>query len=300
MPAIVVDDVFKSYDKVEAVNGLSFKVEEKEIFGLLGPNGAGKSTTIKMLLDFIKPDKGSITIFGNPFGEKTKEILGYLPEERGLYDDSTVMQNLLYLSSLKGLDSKKAGEKAILLLKRVGLPDKATSKVKALSKGQRQLVQICLTLIHDPRLLILDEPFAGLDPTNRELVKQIILEQRKKGKTIILSTHMMNEVEQLCDRALMINHGRRVLYGSIADIKDSYSSHCVFLEFEGNFPKLQGIERSDVKANSAELFLRVDVTSNEILRQLVDKKVIVKRFDVKELSLNQIFIKVAEAEKWIK
>lgn len=300
MPAIVVEDIYKFYTNVEAVNGVSFNVEEREIFGLLGPNGAGKSTIIKMLLDFIKPDKGQISVLDGPFREQTKAEIGYLPEERGLYDNITVRQNLLYLASLKGTNEKKARAKVAELLNRVGLEKKANSKVSELSKGLRQLTQLCVTLVHEPKLLILDEPFAGLDPTNRELVKQIILEEKRKGRTIILSTHMMNEVEQLCDRALMINHGRRVLYGKVADIKRRYASHCIFVEFEGNLPELEGLEKANVKRNSAELFLRVDAEPQDVLKQLVDSNTVVNRFDVKELSLDQIFIQVAEAEKWIK
>jgi ABC-2 type transport system ATP-binding protein len=300
MAAIVVDNIFKSYTNVDAVRGVSFEVHENEIFGLLGPNGAGKSTTIRMLLDFIKPDSGSISIFGERFSEKTKESIGYLPEERGLYDEITVMDNLVYLASLKGADSREAGERALRLLDRAGIGEKADAKVKQLSKGLRQLVQLCATLIHEPGLLILDEPFSGLDPTNRELVKEMIREQKNSGKTIILSTHMMNEVEELCDRVLMINNGRRVLYGHVSEVKETYSTHCVFLEFEGTLPELEGVEKANVKNCTAELYLRIDVMPQDILKQLVERNVTVRRFDVKELSLNDVFIKVAEAEKWIK
>ncbi len=300
MAAIVVENVFKSYANVEAVQGVSFEVHDNEIFGLLGPNGAGKSTIIRMLLDFIKPDNGMISILGKSFSEKTKESIGYLPEERGLYDEITVMGNLVYLAALKGTDSEKARARALKLLERAGVREKADAKVKQLSKGLRQLVQLCATLIHEPSLLILDEPFSGLDPTNRELVKRMILEQKKRGRTIVLSTHMMNEVEELCDRVLMINNGRRVLYGEVADVKESYSTHCVFLEFEGTLPELEGVEKANVKNCTAELYLRIDVTPQDILKQLVEKGVVVRRFDVKELSLNDVFIKVAEAEQWIK
>jgi len=293
MPCIVLENVFKSYASTDAVNGVNFKIDYGEIFGLLGPNGAGKSTIIRMLLDFIKPDKGKIDILEKPFSEETKGLVGYLPEERGLYDNISVMENMLYLASLKGINKKTASENALKLLKRVGLTNKLKSKVKDLSKGQRQLVQLCTTLIHNPKLLILDEPFAGLDPSNRQVVKKIIME------TVILSTHMMNEVEELCDRVLMINHGRRVLYGRVDDIKESYASHSIFVEFEGELPELEGLENAEIRNNSAELFLRVDSTPQGILKQLVDKETIINRFDVKELSLNQIFIKVAEAEKWI-
>ncbi len=300
MTCIVVDNILKFYDKVEAVDGVSFKVEKGEIFGLLGPNGAGKSSTIRMLLDFIKPDKGTITIFGEFFKEKTKEKVGYLPEERGLYDNLTVMENLNYLAALKGSTPKDAKMNGLSLLNRVGLIEKSDTKIGALSKGQRQLVQLCVTLIHHPNLLILDEPFSGLDPTNRELVKNIILEEKRLGRTIVLSTHMMNEVEELCDHALMINHGKRVLYGRIDEIKRRYASNCVFVGFEGTLPELEGVERSNITNNSAQLSLRVDATPKHILEQLVNSDAEITQFNVKELSLNQIFIKVAEAEKWIK
>jgi len=300
MACIVADNIFKSYENVKAVDGVSFKVEDSEIFGLLGPNGAGKSTIIRMLLDLIKPDKGNIELLGGVFSEKTKGQVGYLPEERGLYDNISVMENLVYLATLKGTDPKEAMQNAAELLARVALEEKANNRVNTLSKGQRQLVQLCLTLVHKPNLLILDEPFTGLDPSNRELVKKIILEERKKGKTVILSTHMMNEVEEVCDHALMINHGRRVLYGEIENIKGTYASHSIFVEFEGMLPKLEGLDEAKVTNNTAELFLRIDTTPKDILRQLVEKNVSVTKFDVKELSLNQIFIKVVEAEKWIK
>ena len=300
MAAIVVTDVFKSYAGVDAVKGVNFKIEEGEIFGLLGPNGAGKSTIIRMLLDFIKPDKGEITIFDSKFSESTKESIGYLPEARGLYENITVMQNLLYLASLKGTDVAEAKQRAFVLLKRIGLLEKADTKVNALSKGMMQLAQICATLIHQPKLLILDEPFSGLDPTNRELVKQIVKQEKKEGRTIILSTHMMNEVEEICDRALMISNGRRVLYGEVENIKDSYSAHSVFVEFEGQFPEIPGVEKAKIENNSAELSLRVDTSPQDVLKVLVNSNIIIKKFDVKELSLNQIFIKVMESEQWIK
>ncbi len=300
MACVDVNEVFKRYEDVYSVQGISFKVEEGELFGLLGPNGAGKTTTIRMLLDIIKPDSGSIAIFGGKFGEKTKSMIGYLPEERGLYEDLTVMQNLVYLASLKGANEQKVRFRAIALLKQVDLLDYANKKVKMLSKGMKQLVQVISAIIHDPQLLILDEPFSGLDPSNREIIKRIILAQKSQKKTIILSTHLMNEVEELCDRVLMVNAGRRVLYGDIDEIKDRYASNCVFIEFNGKLPPLNGIEKGNIKSNSAELFLRVDTTPQNLLRQLVDAGVDLKRFDVREMSLNQIFIQLAEAEKWIK
>jgi ABC-2 type transport system ATP-binding protein len=300
MACIEVNEICKRYADVYAVNGISFKVDEGEVFGLLGPNGAGKTTTIRMLLDIIKQDSGSITIFGKNFDESTKAIIGYLPEERGLYEDLTVMGNIIYLAALKGIDEHKAKGNALVLLKQVDLLNSANKKVKLLSKGMKQLVQVVATLAHDPKVLVLDEPFSGLDPANREVIKRIILDQKRQKRTIILSTHLMDEVEQLCDRILMINRGRRVLYGSIEDIKERYATNSVSLEFSGKLPQLGGIEKGSIANNSAELFLRIDTTPQQLLKQLVDAGVEVKRFDVRDMSLNQIFIQLAEAEKWIK
>jgi len=300
MACIEVNEICKRYADVYAVNGISFKVDEGEVFGLLGPNGAGKTTTIRMLLDIIKQDSGSITIFGRNFDDDTKAIIGYLPEERGLYEDLTVMDNIIYLAALKGIGEHKAKSNALVLLKQVDLLNSANKKVKLLSKGMKQLVQVVATLAHDPKVLVLDEPFSGLDPANREIIKRIILDQKRQKRTVILSTHLMDEVEQLCDRILMINRGRRVLYGSIEDIKERYATNSVSLEFSGKLPQLRGIEKGSIANNSAELFLRIDTTPQQLLKQLVDAGVEVKRFDVRDMSLNQIFIQLAEAEKWIK
>ncbi len=300
MNCIDVDRIFKRYEDIDAVDGISFFVAEGELFALLGPNGAGKTTTIRMLLDIIKPDKGEIMFFGKQFSESTKAQIGYLPEERGLYDNLTVMQNILYLASLKGAPKDMVKKNALDLLKQVDLLSYIDKKVNTLSKGMRQLVQLIATLVHEPKLLILDEPFSGLDPANREVVKRIILLQKEQHRTIILSTHMMNEVEELCDRILMINRGRRVLYGTLEDIKERYAKNCVFIEFEGTLPKLDGVEKADIKKNTAELYLRVDVSPQQILKQLVEKNVDVWRFDVREMSLNEIFVKLVEAERWIR
>ncbi|MBN2067892.1 MAG: ATP-binding cassette domain-containing protein [Candidatus Diapherotrites archaeon] len=300
MNCLEVEEVIKSYEDVDAVKGLSFDVKDGELFGILGPNGAGKTTTIRMLLDIIKPDKGRIRILGRDFCEDLKRDVGYLPEERGLYEGLTVMQNLLYLASLKGMKERDARANALNFLKRVELLEFADKRVGMLSKGMKQLVQLIATLVHEPKLLILDEPFSGLDPANRELVKKIILLEKEKKRTIILSTHMMNEVEELCDRVLMVNLGRRVLYGSLDDIKDRYAQNCVFVEFTGAMPKLEGVEKANIKKNNAELYLRVDTSPQMLLKEMVQKNVNIRRFDVREMSLNQIFIKLVEAEKWIK
>ncbi len=296
-PCIQVENVFKSYDDLQAVDGLDFVVNCGEIFGLLGPNGAGKTSTIRMMLQMITPDGGNVKIFGQPFSEKAKEFIGYLPEERGLYERLTVRENLEYISSLKGADPEMADKKIVNLLHKVGLLDFMDKRVSILSKGMKQLVQLVATLAHNPKLLVLDEPFSGLDPANRELVKKIILEERKKGKTIILSTHLMEEVEALCDRILVVSKGRRILYGDVAEIKARYARHSIYVEFDGKFPKLEGVDRQDLKTTSVELFLRVDTDPQNIFRQLAKSTAKIRRFDVREMSLDQIFVQLVEAEK---
>ncbi len=298
---IVVDNIAKTYDTVQVVSGLSFTVNGGEIFGLLGPNGAGKTTTIRMMLQMISPNSGSVKVFGAELSEKTKEWVGYLPEERGLYENLSVMENISYIASLRGADKDKAEKVALGLLYEVGLEDYVDKKVGKLSKGMKQLVQLISTIVHDPSLLVLDEPFSGLDPSNREVVKKIILEQKKNGKTIVLSTHMMNEVEEICDRIVVVDRGRRILYGRVDDIKHRYATHSIYLEFSGKLPELDGVETQVVKKNTADLRLRIDVSPQSIFKQLANTNIKIKRFDVKEISLNQVFIELVGAEKkWVK
>ncbi len=223
--AVDVSSVSKSFNGIRVVDSVSFTVEHGEIFGLIGPNGAGKTTTIRMIMDIIKPDSGEIYVLGERLDEDTKDAIGYLPEERGLYRKTSVIESLTYLASLKGMSTRNARSRAEELLRRVDMLPHKAKRVDELSRGMGQIIQFLVTIVHDPRLLILDEPFAGLDPVNTQLMKEIILELRKQGKAIILSTHRMNDVEELCDRILMINRGRRVLYGDLEDIKSRYRSN---------------------------------------------------------------------------
>ncbi|MCJ7764071.1 MAG: ATP-binding cassette domain-containing protein, partial [Dehalococcoidales bacterium] len=231
-----VNNVVKTYGEKSVVNDVSFSVSPGEIFGLIGPNGAGKTTTIRLMMDIIKPDSGEIRILGERLSEGTKDKIGYLPEERGLYKKLTVMETLTYLAALKG--SQADNSRAEALLKRVGMLAHKNKKIEELSRGMGQLIQFLATIIHDPQLIILDEPFAGLDPVNTELLKEIILELRTRNKAFILSTHQMNQVEELCDRILMINHGCSVLYGKLADIKNKYRNNSVLVDIEGKLGKL--------------------------------------------------------------
>jgi len=291
---IEVENLVKHYAHVRAVDGVSFHVGQGEIFGLLGPNGAGKTTIIRMIMDILRPDSGSILLFGQPVGEASKAHIGYLPEERGLYKNYKLLECLVYLAVLKGLPRSEAKRRALALLERVDLAEYAGRKIKELSKGMNQKAQFLAAIVHDPDLLILDEPFQGLDPVNTELLKTILLEEQARGKTVILSTHDMNQVEALCNRILLINHGRAVLYGPLDEIKAGYAEHAVIVECDRLPDSLAGVRRVETLNHGHELALDADVTPQAILRQLVDAGVVVQRFEVAVPPLEKIFISVVE------
>jgi len=285
--------VSKSFNHNLVVDNISFNLNHGDIFGLIGPNGAGKTTIIRMMMDIIRPDSGEIFILGEKFNELAKNKIGYLPEERGLYRKLTVIDSLIYLASLKGITRDKAKSRGEELLEQINMLPHKNKKIEELSRGMGQLIQFLVTVIHDPQLVILDEPFAGLDPVNAELLKDIIAKLRDQDKTVILSTHRMNEVEELCDRILMINKGRSVLYGELTEIKSQYRSNSIILEFEGQLPKLDGVIRLLKHKNYVELFLEEGSSPDEILSQIVMNKIKVYRFEVFTPSLNEIFIQVA-------
>ena len=235
MEIIRIRDLTKRYGDLVAVDQLSFEVQPGEIFGLLGPNGAGKTTTIRMVLDIIKPDAGSIEVLGAPPSVQVMERIGYMPEERGLYPDLKLLDCLTYVAELKGMPGARARKRALELLRRVELDAYAKQKVKALSKGMQQKAQFLATMVHEPELVILDEPFQGLDPLNVELIKGMITELRQQNAAIVMSTHMMNQVEQMCDRILLIDHGRARLYGPLQEIKAQYGRHTLW----SNWPTAQ-------------------------------------------------------------
>jgi ABC-2 type transport system ATP-binding protein len=293
MPVVEVNHVSKSFAGRIAVKDISLAVEAGEVFGLIGPNGAGKTTTIRMVLDIIKPDSGSIMVMGQRLGEETKNKLGYLPEERGLYRKLKVMDCLLYLSALKGLDGRLAVTRAEDYLNRVGLLSSKNKKIEELSKGMGQLVQFILTILPDPQLIILDEPFSGLDPVNTEVLKTILLDLRSQGKALILSTHQMNQVEELCDRILMVDHGEAVLYGGLADIKAGYRHNTVLLEMEGEPGAMPGVSVHSSRKGYFELTLDERTSAQQVLAKLIQDGKSIQRFEVAAPSLNEIFIKVA-------
>ena len=293
MAAVEVEHISKSYVGKIAVNDLSFTVQPHEIIGLIGPNGAGKTTTLRMILDIIKPDSGQIAILGEKLSESTKNRLGYLPEERGMYRTLTAMDSICYFASLKGVDNRSARQKARELLEKTGMASSANKKIEELSKGMGQIIQFISTIIHDPELLVLDEAFSGLDPVNTEMLKNIITGLRDQGKAIILSTHQMNQVEELCDRVLMINNGLAVLYGNLKDIKIQHRSHSVLVDYEGEFAALPGVSEKRVERDRVELILDKDTTPQQVLQHLVSSGITINRFEITIPSLNEIFLEVA-------
>jgi len=293
MKAVEVNHLYKSYTGKRAVEDLSFSVNPGEILGLIGPNGAGKSSTIKIILDFMKPDSGEVKIFGQQMEEACKNQIGYLPEEKGLYKKLTAIDLILYFASLKGMDKSSAKEKADVLLRRTGMFESRKKKIKEMSKGMGQVIQFIVTIIHDPKLIIMDEPFSGLDPVNTELMRNIVSDLRDEGKAIILSTHQMNQVEEICDRVLMVNNGSEVLYGSIEEVKARFRQHSVQVNVEGEIGDLPGVIEKKLNKDSVELVLATDTTPQIILDRIREQGIDINRFEVKTPSLNEIFLKLA-------
>ncbi len=292
MNTIEVKNVVKTFADKVAVNDLSFSVASGEIFGLIGPNGAGKTTTLKMMMDIIKPDSGEVTILGEKLSEAAKNKLGYLPEERGLYKKQRVLDTIVYLASLKGVTSRVAVERANRLLEQTSMLPNARKKIDELSKGMSQIIQFIVTIVHEPQLIILDEPFASLDPVNTELLKNMFLALRNQGKAIVLSTHQMNQVEELCDRILMVNNGRAVLYGGIAEIKARYRNNAVLIDCEGELGKVPGVTEKRAHKGYFELFLDDKTSPQQLLERLLSRGIVIKRFEIATPPLNEIFIKI--------
>jgi len=243
-------------------------------------------------MDIIKPDSGDVTILGEKLSKASKNKLGYLPEERGLYRKLTAIDSIIYLASLKGMDRHSAEEKADELLNQTGMLPHKGKKIEELSRGMGQIIQFIVTIIHNPELVILDEPFAGLDPVNTELLKSMVTDLRNQGKAMILSTHQMNEVEELCDRILMMNHGRSVLYGKLPEIKSRYRSNSVLLEFEGRLEEVPGVTEKRTHKGHVELVLDGNTTPQQILERLVSRGIVINHFKIATPSLNEIFLKV--------
>jgi ABC-2 type transport system ATP-binding protein len=296
MFSIEVNHIFKTYGSRPAVNDVSFDVNQGEIFGLIGPNGAGKTTTIRMMMDIIKPDSGHIKVLGEKLNDNSKNKIGYLPEERGLYKKMSVMDTIIYFASLKGVDSQLARQRGEELLKRADLLPHQNKRIEELSRGMSQIIQVIITVIHEPDLIILDEPFSGLDPVNTQLLKDLIRDLKNRGKTIIMSTHLMNDIEELCDRLLMINKGRAVLYGSLAEVKANYRNNAVLVETTGALGTIDGVLEQRPHNGAVELKLDAKTTPQMLLERLVQKGIVVNRFELSTPSLTEIFIKVVGNE----
>ncbi len=298
MAIINVTNITKSFGKVQAVKNLNFEVEQGEIFGLLGPNGAGKTTTIRMILDIFKPDKGEISILGGTMSEEKKNQIGYLPEERGLYQDIPLERCLTFLASLKGMDESKAKTDIEDYLKRFDLFDYRNKKVKELSKGMQQKAQLITTLVHDPELVIIDEPFSSLDPINTEMVKDLLELKRDEGKAIIMSTHQMNQVEELCDRILLIDHGQRVLYGTLEEIQNKFSSRDILVTPLSPLPySIEGVQEIRKLNGRFHLVLDQDAQPHQVLKYLINADVEISEFEIAVPPLNEIFIQVVKNQE---
>tara|TARA_R100001143_G_C3361331_1_gene136753 strand:- start:53039 stop:53965 length:927 start_codon:yes stop_codon:yes gene_type:complete len=292
MNTIQVENLSKSFGDTIAVDNVSFNVERGKIFGLLGPNGAGKTTTIRMI-NFIMPqDQGKIIINGVSVSPKTQKMIGYMPEERGLYKKMKVGEQLIYLAQLKGLTVADARTKIKYWLKRFNAEDWHGKVVGELSKGMSQKIQFISTIVHDPDIYIFDEPFSGLDPINSELLKEIIIELRKEGKTILFSTHRMEQVEQMCDDICLFNNGKVVLTGNLRKVKKDFGKNTVLLEFQGDDSFLDTFENVRINnrsTNFAEIRILGELNHQQIL-QTAMKHAEVHKFQLVEPSLNEIFI----------
>ena len=296
MPTVEISHISKSFGSLKAVDDVTFDVEKGEIFGLLGPNGAGKTTAIRVLLDIYKPDQGNVSILGGPMTEAKKDLIGYMPEERGMYQDIPLDRCLVYLGSLKGIPPTEVRERMTSYLEAFDLASSRHKKVKELSKGMQQKAQLITTLIHNPELLIIDEPFSGLDPINTQMVKDLLREQRDRGVTILMSTHQMHQVEELCDRIVLIDHGRTVLYGPLDEIRSQFSGHAVIVRTPDELPSLPGVVHVEQQNSSAfRLTLNPSTNTQDVLRLLVDGGIQIDQYEIAAPTLDEIFIRVVQA-----
>jgi ABC-2 type transport system ATP-binding protein len=291
-PTVELLGVRKSYGGLAAVDGISFEIPPAHIFGLLGPNGAGKTSTIRMMIGITSPDSGVVRLFGEPLRRRALRRVGYLPEERGLYRRMTVRANLVFLGRLAGLSVAAALERIDSWTNRLGIPDWVDRRVDELSKGMQQKVQFIAALLHDPDLIVMDEPFAGLDPINTMQLKDVLTGLRTAGKSILFSTHRMDQVEKLCDSICLINRGRAVLQGSLSAVKNGNGRRFVQIDYEGDGAYLAGnplIDSMNDYGNHAELRLKPGADAQELLRAAA-RGMRVIRFQVMDPSLEQIFI----------
>lgn len=296
MDVLNVNQISKTFGEVPAVKDISFSAQKGRIYGILGPNGAGKTTTIRMIMNILLPDSGNILLFEKPMNEDLKDQLGYLPEERGLYAKMTVLDLLVFLGELSSMTRNSANQSAKNWLKRLELSDWQEKKVEELSKGMQQKIQFIATIMHDPDLIILDEPFSGLDPINSDLIKNIMLELKAREKAIMFSTHMMDVAEKLCDDILLINKGEKILDGKTHIIRQERQNSTIHLEFEGDgdfINSLSMVKNVNSYGTYTEIQIQESFTSQDLLKALVDK-ITINRWQAKEASLNDIFISLVK------
>ena len=290
--AVSLQDLVKSFGAHRAVDGVTLEIPRGIIFGLIGPNGAGKTTTIRMILDILRPDSGSVRIFGQPAGDLIKDRIGYLPEERGLYRKTKVLDMLAYQGSLRGASPSEARREASTWLDRLLLSEWKAHKVEDLSKGMQQKVQFVGAVLGKPELLILDEPFSGLDPVNQNVFKDLMLELNRNGATIIFSTHQMETAEKLCKEIALINRGRLVLGGPLAQVKARFGKNSVLVEFDGDgsfLAALPGVDKVDDYGRYQEVRLRDGADPQSLLQAAVGR-VVLRRFEIVEPTLHNIFL----------
>ena len=291
MPVVELAGVTKAYENKVAVCNLSLSIDAGQMFGLLGPNGAGKTSSIRMMMGITLPDSGRIRLFGKPFERKSLERVGYLPEERGLYKKMKVLAQLVFFGQLHGLTAEEARKRAIEWAKRMEIADALPKKTEELSKGMQQKIQFIASLLHDPGIIVMDEPFAGLDPVNAVLVERTLLELKDQGKAILFSTHRMDQVEKLCDSICLINNGEAVLAGNLREIKASYERNHVIVEFEGSSDFLNSEEIAEARnfSGHAEIRLKEHGNAQKLLHEAV-RVATIYRFELVEPSLEEIFI----------
>jgi ABC-2 type transport system ATP-binding protein len=296
MPALEVRNLTKIFGEIKAVDNASFEVPEGSIFGLIGRNGAGKTTTLRMLMNIYIPNSGDIIFKGTPVNHAFRARVGYLPEERGLYKKMKVLETVLFFAEVKGKKGKDVTEKAKEYLERFELTNRINSKVESLSKGNQQKIQFISTLLHDPDFIVLDEPFSGMDPINMNLLKDIMQEKRRDGKVIILSTHLMDYAEKLCDHIAMIHKGQIILNGNINKIKAEFSKNNVKLMCEGDISFLENhpmVHTVSKFGNSVGIELNDINQTQNLLKLLLDRNVKINSFDANDIALSEIFVKLA-------
>jgi ABC-2 type transport system ATP-binding protein len=291
MPVVELAGVTKAYENKVAVNNLSLSIDAGQMFGLLGPNGAGKTSSIRMMMGITIPDTGTISLFDKPFDRKSLERVGYLPEERGLYKKMKVLEQLVFFGQLHGLSAEEATRRATSWARRMEIAESLGKKTEELSKGMQQKIQFIATLLHDPDLVVMDEPFSGLDPVNTTLLQDALLELKSRGKAILFSTHRMDQVEKLCDAICLIDHGEAVLSGKMREIKSRYERNHVIVEFEGSadFLKSDEIAEANNYSGHAEIKLKPHGDAQKLLHQAASAARIY-RFELVEPSLEEIFI----------